>query len=269
MSRVFYVYLYTDPRNNEIIYVGKGTGERFLSHIKYGNKINPHFNNKLNKIKKAGLDPIINIVHETDNELEALEFEEFLIKEIGRSCDGGTLCNISLGGEGNSRLNLPEEFYKELGTELDKVLAEKYNIKSATTVSKIRKSLDIEQYRGQGSKLRVGNRNLYVWTEDTISLLGTMKDLDVAEYLGISKSSVRRKRLQLGVPSHCGKEPYTLKDKYKEWGVERLFIKKITGEVFKGDTKSFSDHSGISLVNCRRIATNPSLCMKGWRVSYE
>jgi hypothetical protein len=101
-DRSYYTYVYYDPRKNppEPIYVGKGKGKRYLSHLKKTH--NQFFERKLNKIKSAGLEPIIEKIHVNLTCDEALELEKTLIQKYKRanSTNEGTLCNYSDGGEG-------------------------------------------------------------------------------------------------------------------------------------------------------------------------
>ena len=86
----FYVYKYIDPRNNQIIYIGKGKGNRRFYHL---NKVknNPTLNNFknyfLNTIKsilKSGLEPEIIIIENGMTQINALLLEKQLIEKYGR-----------------------------------------------------------------------------------------------------------------------------------------------------------------------------------------
>ena len=62
--KTYYVYLLTDPRNNhEVFYCGKGTGDRWKSHLGHwsGNGKNNPTENKINKIQEEGLQPGVTI----------------------------------------------------------------------------------------------------------------------------------------------------------------------------------------------------------------
>jgi hypothetical protein len=107
----YYIYIYLDPRKYgkccyenfsflyKPIYVGKGKNNRY----KLNYKRNEFFKNKINKIKKLGLEPIVFKLYENLNEEKSFEFEKNLIKEIGRLDLGtGPLLNMTDGGEGIS-----------------------------------------------------------------------------------------------------------------------------------------------------------------------
>ncbi len=106
----FYVYKLITS-DDEVIYVGKGSGNRMNKHmqIAMGNSINRTKNPKLyNKIKK-----IINnggfikseVVFESTSETDCLSEEVKIIGEIGLE----NLCNLTIGGEGTSGYFLSEE----------------------------------------------------------------------------------------------------------------------------------------------------------------
>lgn len=96
-----YVYIYYDPRKTplEPIYVGKGQGKRMIIHKTRAK--NPILKRKIEHIKEAGLEPIVekhidDITHE-----EAMSIEMELIAKFGRiDLETGTLCNLTEGGEG-------------------------------------------------------------------------------------------------------------------------------------------------------------------------
>lgn len=98
----YYVYVYFDPRKTpaEPIYVGKGRGNRCWDHIRKG-ATNVHLANKLNKIKEANLEPVVELVEVGLTCEEALSAEVSLIAKYGRADRGlGPLTNWTDGGEG-------------------------------------------------------------------------------------------------------------------------------------------------------------------------
>jgi hypothetical protein len=103
----FCVYVYRDPRpgkSRQPFYVGKGNikNGRAFKHLRFGSK-NPLFARVLKKLKDAGMEPIIEIVEQFDDEEEAFSTERALIKEYGRRDLGtGNLANMTDGGDGNS-----------------------------------------------------------------------------------------------------------------------------------------------------------------------
>lgn len=111
-DRRYYVYQFVDPLAPEtVLYVGKGTGDRIHDHAADARAYNkalaaglrPHagrFVRKHAKILRAGRRltaerRLINLTHR-----EALDAERNLIAQIGRIEEGGSLYNLSPGGEG-------------------------------------------------------------------------------------------------------------------------------------------------------------------------
>lgn len=91
----YYVYGHINLTTNEIFYVGKGFGDRCSSlygRSKYWHRI----------VKKYGYD-IITIEDGLTNE-ESLEREVYWIKRIGRKIYGGTLINMTNGGDGGDTI---------------------------------------------------------------------------------------------------------------------------------------------------------------------
>jgi hypothetical protein len=99
----FYCYIYIDPTNRLPFYVGKGKDKRAYVHLK-GNVVNLHFNNKIKKLLRDDLNPIIHIIN-TRDEVEAFELEMLLIADIGRLDLGlGPLLNLTDGGDSGPSL---------------------------------------------------------------------------------------------------------------------------------------------------------------------
>ena len=108
----FYVYCYYDPRvyPPKPFYIGKGYKDRMFAHLTEAKK-NKSANilkiRKIQSIWKDNFEPIIEIIDNNLSEMDALEFEEFLISEIGRIKDDGILTNILTGGHIMSGKNNP------------------------------------------------------------------------------------------------------------------------------------------------------------------
>jgi hypothetical protein len=102
---MFYVYVYRDPRptkNNQPVYVGKGTGDRDLSHWSKGSHNKP-FQDFISHLKVREFVAPCTRVFETEVETEAFAKEVELIALYGRrNTNTGTLFNLTDGGEGAS-----------------------------------------------------------------------------------------------------------------------------------------------------------------------
>jgi hypothetical protein len=120
----YYIYIYLDPRKSgqycyndlcflyEPFYIGKGKIKR-CEEINWNR--NKYFKNKINKIKKSELEPIVIKLYENISEQQSFDFEKQFIREIGRfDLNLGTLLNMTDGGEGSSGLIFSEEHRKKL-----------------------------------------------------------------------------------------------------------------------------------------------------------
>jgi hypothetical protein len=117
---MFYVYVYRDPRPlklNQPVYVGKGTGNRDISHWSKGSHNKP-FQDFISHLKLRGYVALCTHELETEDEAEAFAKEVELIALYGRrNLKTGTLFNLTDGGEGGSGV---------IKTEAHKA-ADKYN----------------------------------------------------------------------------------------------------------------------------------------------
>lgn len=98
----YYVYIYYDPLfDNEPMYVGKGKGNRFASHLK---RVDCHpFTERLAVLEMRGVKPKIGI-YAGMTESAAFQLEAELVSEIGRRNVGtGPLYNLIPGGKGRVR----------------------------------------------------------------------------------------------------------------------------------------------------------------------
>ena len=124
----YYIYIYLDPRKSgnykygeyefdyEPFYIGKGKGRRY----KEINGRNKYFKNKISKIKKYGLKPLVIKFKENLDEENSFILESKLISLIGREdLNKGTLVNFTDGGEGKSG-HVVSEKTKELLSETNK-----------------------------------------------------------------------------------------------------------------------------------------------------
>ena len=81
---MFYVYSLIDPRNNKPFYIGKGSGDRVLTHQKFKSSCNNHHKDAVIKKILTEFNSIpYKILKEFDNELDAYLFEEKVIAQIG------------------------------------------------------------------------------------------------------------------------------------------------------------------------------------------
>ena len=94
----FYVYLLCDSRTSDVFYVGKGSGNRLLSHLsamRRGSVLAVH--RKIRLIQSEGARVILQKIFETDDEQQAYREEENWIAFYGRrnltnGTRGGSTC---------------------------------------------------------------------------------------------------------------------------------------------------------------------------------
>lgn len=125
----FYVYLYIDPRTDDIFYVGKGHANRAFSHLRA--KADSEKNRRIRDIQSDGFQPRIEIlVHGLDSELTARKIEASIIDLLGID----KLTNIQGGYESRE--------FGRMSTEQLKAVygAKKVDIKEAAILININKS---------------------------------------------------------------------------------------------------------------------------------
>lgn len=130
----YYVYIYKDPITNDPFYVGKGKGDRYKAHL-YETKENYKNKRKYNKIKslkEQNLQPIIDFHSYYDNEDDAYDAEETLIKKYGRIDfdENGILTNIAINSKPSSTAlkgKTYEEIYGVEGAKIRKMQTSKAN----------------------------------------------------------------------------------------------------------------------------------------------
>ena len=151
---MYYCYLYIDPsRNNEPIYVGKGSGGRAYHHLKL-KRVNP-FINRLKSMKKIGVEPIIKFLCKDVDEEFAFFCEQEAINWYGRKDLGkGPLLNLTDGGEGSSGVKWSEESKARLRlSQLGKKLSEEHKIKLSVV---LKGRVISEEHRAKISKGHMG-----------------------------------------------------------------------------------------------------------------
>lgn len=95
----YYVYELINSIDGAVIYVGKGTKYRMYIHVRRAKKNdvqyskNPKLLNKIRSIIDNGGTILYNIIHRTDDDIDAYAKETDRINELGIS----NLCNIKVG----------------------------------------------------------------------------------------------------------------------------------------------------------------------------
>lgn len=107
----FYIYALIDPRKDEIFYIGKGKGNRYLEHIKELKEldkkhsqrkkgINPNKVERIKAIIESGEELKYKFIAENLKENSAYILEEILVERFGRKIlKNGKLLNLEPGGK--------------------------------------------------------------------------------------------------------------------------------------------------------------------------
>lgn len=98
---ITYIYTLTDPRTNQVRYVGKTNNikQRYNAHLNKARKHQIHMFNWVNQLKKEGLKPIMEIIDEVPIE-EWIFWETYWISQF--LTWGFKLINYTNGGEGTT-----------------------------------------------------------------------------------------------------------------------------------------------------------------------
>jgi hypothetical protein len=116
-------YVYGLFANDVCFYIGKGTGRRYKDHFrqyKSGCEMcNYMLWCKLKSLESLNIIPVSKILKDNLSELEALEIEKQYIDKFGKKLQGGSLCNISDGGNqppSSTELknSLPSDVYRDI-----------------------------------------------------------------------------------------------------------------------------------------------------------
>jgi transposase len=150
-------YVYGLFANDVCFYIGKGTGRRFKDHFrqyKSGCKMcNYMLWCKLKSLESLKIVPVSKILKDNLSESEALEIEKHYIDKFGKKLQGGSLCNISDGGNQpptsiELKNSLPAEVYKEIR---NKTVT---NFKKAISTRNLKKIRIVEEMLAEGKMIK-------------------------------------------------------------------------------------------------------------------
>ena len=127
----YYVYVYTDPRNDKPFYVGKGKGNRAFDHLKDGSETD-----KVNRIKEildSGNHPRIEILASGLDQSTALKVEAAAIDLIGMK-------NLTNAQKGHNSREFGRRSIDSVHAELSADSLDKQDFKHNMVLIKINKS---------------------------------------------------------------------------------------------------------------------------------
>lgn len=110
----YYVYIYTNPKTGETIYVGKGTGKRALAHLKGAG--NDELKAKIKALKSKGLKPRIEVLCGKMTQSDALAAEAAVIEFVGKDQLGNA---VSGHTHGYGRMTYDEYIAVTKGEEVE------------------------------------------------------------------------------------------------------------------------------------------------------
>lgn len=184
----FYTYLYIDPSKpskwlaeGEPIYVGKGKKGRAWQHTRYTH--NPHFRNRLAKMKSQSVEPIVKLLVEgVDEELAILVEVEAIAKFGRRDIQTGCLTNLTNGGDGTSGHRHTVKSRKKMSESHKKV------VKTPEWNAKVAAALKNKPHTEQ-RKRNIGLSRAKPCTVDGITIFESLAAL--AKALGYGKEGTR------------------------------------------------------------------------------
>jgi hypothetical protein len=156
---IYFVYQLVDPQTNIPFYVGKGKNDRAKAHLwGQARTNNPRKDKKIEEIRRAGQEPIVQYLHENLTEEEAYSKEEDLIAKHGRvGFDvNGILTNIKKDAKPPSQKGKKRTFTDEHRKKLSESLTGKAKT-SAPWNKGLTKDTDARIAKLSTSRSKVGN----------------------------------------------------------------------------------------------------------------
>ena len=219
-DKQYFVYCFLDTRKPgsyifgdikfeyEPIYIGKGKGIRPRRHLTLYKSNNNRFYSKLSSIINNGVEPIYINIKDTLSEVEAFEYEKYFIKLIGRIENGGTLTNLSDGGEGQSGFKFSDE--------------------SKRKMSLARKG------RKMGPMSDAAKLKISICNKGRICI---NKGKKLEDIVGITKASIIKLKLSKSASERVGEKNPMFGKKHKEDSINKM--KENTIKLFGDDNPSF------------------------------
>ena len=150
MTKKFFIYQHKTADTMTVFYIGKGSLKQGGFDRAYVTKRRSKFWQAI--VAKHGL--VVEIIESFQTEEEAFEMERKLIAFYKRRSDGGTLCNMTLGGDGHLGLPVSPSAREKLSAALSGEKHPNWGKKlSAETCRKKSESLKASPNNLKGKKL--------------------------------------------------------------------------------------------------------------------
>lgn len=294
----FFVYSILDPRKvdskfgYEPFYIGKGKGDRASIQKQRNN----YCTNKINKIRRLGLKPIIKIVAQNMYEEDAFKLEVELIKNIGRLDEKkGPLLNLTDGGEGCSGYSMSFNSRNKIAFRR---FGCRHSEETKKRISEIKKNKGLKLSDKQKNILIKANkgRKLPIWVRELNSI--RMKGEKNPNWNGKSfteQNLKERSKRMLGSGNHFFDKKHTSETKKKlsenakkRIGNKNPFFGRSHSEVTKekisqafrkiwilnkgahsvivDNLKFFCEHNNLCYSNMRKTACGLQGSCGGWRI---
>ena len=200
MQRQSVIYAMLCPENAEIKYVGKTSTDlrkRLASHIRRSKKGN---NKKDIWLRKLATKPILVILDRCSVEQSSAcerEWMDCLSRQFN-------LLNIAPGGGGNphTRTNWTPELISLLGKVPDTELAKRIGVDVSTILYR-RKLLKIDRVPQKNFVSNLPPSKKKPFSKESIELLGKAPDHEIAKIEKVSKTTVLRRRQEMGIDSYA------------------------------------------------------------------
>lgn len=111
IEQTYFIYLHRRNDTGEVFYIGKGTRS---PKKQYERAFITRARSKHWQAIVAKVGYMVELVADFFREEHAFDMERALIAEYGRRRDGGTLCNLTLGGDGHAGLSPSAETREKL-----------------------------------------------------------------------------------------------------------------------------------------------------------
>ncbi len=188
-KNVYYVYTYTDPRNDEIFYVGKGKKYRDTEHLravknKWVHRVeNQQKYDRILAILNNNQEPIITRVASSMSEADAFTLEASLINKYKRVGEDGSLVNIYSGSQQDaySRKCISESLKKYYANNSNPMLGRK-----TSDETKVKQSLSRAVFFANGGVIH----NKKIWVTPYGEFFGR---LEAAIASGVTEKQINKR----------------------------------------------------------------------------